>query len=178
MASAGGITYENFKNIKSATNRNTLGNDAAENLYIKMPAGSWTSVRGVDFGAGAKYFKVRTKGTGKLELRLGSRTASASATVEFASSIFKEYTIEVDDTRFAGVKTVFFVFKESTNDNAQFDAWQFYDDVPDAIETFHSRPSTSKDEWYDLSGRKVNRKNDGRLWPHGIYVTNGKKVIR
>ena len=175
MASAGGITYENFKNIKTASSRNTLGNDAAENLYIKMPAGSWTSVRKVDFGTGAKSFIVRAKGTGKLEIRLGRNTASAAAAVELASTSFKDYTIALDDTKFQGVKTVFFVFTESTDNNVQFDAWQFSEDAPDGIGSVNDEQIiTKKSQLYDLSGRRLTHANAR----HGIVIENGKKVIR
>ncbi len=175
MASAGGITYENFKNIHSASSRNTLGNDAAENLYIKMPVGSWTSVRKVDFGTGAKSFTLRAKGTGKLEIRFNKATASTVATVQFASSIFEDYTIELDDSKFQGVKTVFFVFTESTNDNVQFDAWQFSEDAPDGVKEVAVPQSRHGGEaLYDLSGRRVQDANA----KHGIVIKNGKKVLR
>ncbi len=175
MASAGGITYENFKNIKSVTSRNTLGNDASENLYIKMPAGSWTSVRRVDFGAGAKSFTLRAKGTGKLEIRLARNTSTAAATVEFSSTGFEDHTIDLDESKFTGVKTVFFVFTESTNGNVQFDAWQFSQEASTGVKDVHaSQPASVANGIYDLSGRSVSKGNAN----HGIVIVNGKKVIR
>ena len=172
MASAGGITYENFKNIKTVSSRNTLGNDAAENLYVKMPVGSWTSVRKVDFGEGAKSFILRAKGTGKLEIRLNRNTSAAAATVEFSSTTFTEHTTELDATKFKGVKTVYFVFTESANDNIQFDAWQFIECPPDGIQTVRT-PQTFPNT-FDLSGRRLQQTSTR----HGIVIEKGKKVIR
>ena len=174
MASAGGITYENFKNIKTISSKNTLGNDASENLYIKMPVGSWTAVRKVDFGTGAKSFMLRAKGTGKLEIRFGKNTAAASATVEFSSSSFTEHTIELDDTKFTGVKNVFFVFTESANDNAQFDAWQFFEDDITGIEDVRTTQSTPDASGiYDLGGRRLTQ-----IPQKGLYIFNGKTYAK
>lgn len=175
MASSGGITYENFKNIKAVTSKNTLGNDASENLYIKMPAGSWTSVRKVDFGSGAKSFTVRAKGTGKLEIRLNKNSGAASASVEFSSTSFADHTIDLDETKFKGVKTVYFVFTESTNDNVQFDAWQFSEDSSTGVKELHATSSAPVVKGiYDLGGRRLQETNAN----HGIVIVNGKKVKR
>lgn len=177
MASGGGITYENFKNIKTVPEKNTLGNDASENLYIRMPAGSWTSVRKVDFGAGAKSFMLRAKGTGKLEIRIGRSTGTASATVEFSSAKFTDYLIDVDDTKFRGVKMVYFVFTESANNTVQFDAWQFFEESPSGINDVLAPRSASvsaRKGAYDLGGRPLQKTND----KYGIVIRNGRKVKR
>ena len=175
MASSGGITYENFKNIKAVTSKNTLGNDASENLYIKMPAGSWTSVRKVDFGAGAKSFTVRAKGTGKLEIRLSKNSSAASASVEFSSTSFADHTIDLDETKFKGVKTVYFVFTESTNDNVQFDAWQFSEDSSTGVKELHATSSAPVVKGiYDLGGRRLQETNTN----HGIVIVNGRKYLK
>ena len=88
---------------------------------------------------------------------------------------FKDYTIELDDTKFQGVKTVFFVFTESANDNVQFDAWQFSEDAPDGISSVKNEQITVNDgHSYDLSGRRLRHANAR----HGIVIENGKKVIR
>ncbi|MBP5338825.1 MAG: family 43 glycosylhydrolase [Prevotella sp.] len=173
MVTAGGIAYENFKNVKTVTSINTLGNDASANLYIKMPAGSWTSVRKVDFGVGARSFMVRAKGTGKLEIRLGRLGATASATVNLSSSSFNDYTIDVDETKFKGVKTVYFVFTESTNNNVQFDAWQFSEDLPTGIFEIHNSKSVPAVKGtYDLGGRRMQKTSS----QHGLVIKNGRKV--
>jgi arabinoxylan arabinofuranohydrolase len=73
MASCGGIQYEGMTNIQKNTKISTLGNDASENLQVKMEPNSWIAVRKVDFGStGAKAFSLRAKGTGKLDLRTSS----------------------------------------------------------------------------------------------------------
>ena len=172
MASSGGVMYEDYKNTKSVS-KSSLGNDASENLYIKMKAGSWTSVRKVDFGSnGAKSFTLRAKGTGKMEIRL-TRTGKALATVEFSSTTFEDHVIEVDSTTFKGVKgNVFFVFTESTN--AQFDAWQFSEELPTGIQSATNGQAVTKKGTYDLNGRRI----DASRNVHGIVIENGKKVKR
>ena len=172
MASSGGVMYEDYKNTKSVS-KSSLGNDASENLYIKMKAGSWTSVRKVDFGLnGAKSFTLRAKGTGRMEIRL-TRTGKALATVEFSSTTFEDHVIEVDSTTFKGVKgNVFFVFTESTN--AQFDAWQFSEELPTGIQSATNRQTVTKKGTYDLNGRRI----DASRNVHGIVIENGKKVKR
>ena len=170
MASCGGVNYEDFKNIKTNTKVSTLANDASENLYIKMAAGSWTTVRKVNFGEGAKSFTLRDKGTGKLEIRFG-RTSAAQATIEFSSTTFEDHTIAVDSTIFKGVKThVFFVVTESQN--AMIDSWQFSQDDITTIKDVHTQSAaTVKKGIFDLSGRRLQNANK-----HGIVIENGKKI--
>ena len=177
MATSGGVSYENFTNITKATNINTLGNDASRNLQVKMSAGAWTQVRKVDFSSqGATSFMLRAKGTGTLEVRLNSKTAKASATLDFSSTAFEDHVINVDPTVFKGVKTVYFVFTSATN--VQFDAWQFTNEQPDAIALpTNTTPSTVTT--YDLSGRRLTTRHPR----HGIVIQqytdgNGTKRTR
>lgn len=153
MATSGGVSYENFTNISKNTSINTLGNDASRNLQVKMVAGAWTQLRKVDFSSpGATSFMLRAKGTGTLELRLNSKTAKASATLDFSSTTFEDHVIEVDPAVFRGVKTVYFVFTSATN--VQFDAWQFTKQDPDAV-ALPTSTAPSTVATYDLSGRRL-----------------------
>ena len=153
MASCGGVNYEDFKNIKTITSKNTLGNDASENMYIKMAPGSWTAVRNVDFGEkGAKSFVLRAKGTGTLEFRTASK-GNPIATVEFSSTTMEDQVFEIDPEVFKGTKNLFFlVFTQA--DNVQFDAWQFYETAPSAI-TAVPNAATEPSARYDLNGRRL-----------------------
>ena len=177
MATSAGISYEDFKNTK-AVSKSSLGNDASENLYIKMAAGAWTQVRKVDFGTnGAHAFTMRVKGTGKMEIRLANKTAKPSATFDFSSSAFQDFTFDVDPTVFKGVKNVFFVFTESTN--AQFDNWQFAEYDPAGIITVDTKENITEKRLYDLSGRRLTSSSKH----HGIVIEqytdeNGTKRIR
>ena len=100
MASCGGIDYEDYTNIKKKPTISTLGNDASENLQVKMKAGSWINVRSVDFGTtGAAKFTLRAKGTGKVELRT-TRLGTALATAEFSSAAMEDQTFDLDATKF------------------------------------------------------------------------------
>ena len=136
-----------------------------------MKAGSWTSVRKVDFGAnGAQSFMLRAKGTGKLEIRT-ARTGKALATVEFSSTSFEDHIIEIDPATFKGVKSsIFFVFTESTN--VQFDAWQFSEEMLAGIKDNKMKSTNSGKGTYDLNGRRMS----GQM-KKGIYVIDGEKRI-
>ena len=172
MSTSGGINYEDFSNIVKVTTLNGLGNDASKNLQVKMNKGAWTMVRNVDFGSeGANSFTLRTKGTGKLEIRLDNPNAKAAATVEFSSSVFLNHTVSVDPTLFKGVKKIFFMFIEATN--VYFDSWQFSLEQPSGIQPFVSAEKTPS-AVYDLSGRK-HLSNQGLK--SGVYIRDGKKVV-
>ena len=172
MSTSGGINYEDFSNIVKVTTLNGLGNDASKNLQVKMNKGAWTMVRNVDFGSeGANSFTLRTKGTGKLEIRLDNPNAKAAATVEFSSSVFLNHTVSVDPTLFKGVKKIFFMFMESTN--VYFDSWQFSLEQPSGIQPFVSAEKTPS-AVYDLSGKK-HLSNQGLK--SGVYIRDGKKVV-
>ena len=152
MATCGGITYEDFTNITKVANINSLGNDASQNLQVKMAAGAWIMVRKVEFGAeGAKTFTLRAKGTGTLQLRLGSKTAKPAAKVEFSSTSFEDHVIDVDPTVFKGVKSIFFVFTEATD--VQFDSWQFSQIANGINEIVNSKSVNRK--YFDMQGRQL-----------------------
>ena len=153
MASSGGVSYEDFKNIKPNTSKNTLGNDASENMYIKMAAGSWTSLRNVDFGeTGARSFVFRTKGTGTFEIRTASK-GEPIATMQFSSTDWQDHVMELDPAVFKGTfQFLFLVFSQA--ENVQFDAWQFYETAPSAI-TAIPDAATQPAVRYDLNGRRL-----------------------
>ena len=153
MASSGGVEYEDFTNIKKNTVVSTLGNDASENMQVKMKAGSWINQRSVGFGStGAAKFTLRAKGTGTMQIRLGSRTAQAAATIEFSSADMTEHTVELDASKFVDVKNVYFVVTAA--ENVYVDAWQFTEADPSGIQTLESSKAL-KTQRYDLSGRRL-----------------------
>ena len=153
MASCGGVNYEDFKNIKTITSKNSLGNDASENMYIKMAPTSWTAMRNVDFGEkGAKTFVLRAKGSGTIEFRTG-KNQNPIATIEFSSSTMEDQVFEVDPAVFKGIKNLLFIVFTKA-DNVQFDAWQFYETAPSAI-TAVPNAATEPSARYDLNGRRL-----------------------
>lgn len=172
MASCGGVNYEDFRNIKTITSKNTLGNDASENMYIKMAPGSWTAVRNVDFGEkGAKSFVLRAKGTGTLEFRTASK-GQPIATVQFSSTEMEDHVFEIDPETFKGTKNLFFlVFTEATN--VQFDAWQFFETAPNAINPLSTLNSQLSTHIYDLNGRRVQNANRSGLVIEQYQDING-----
>ena len=176
MASCGGVSYEDFKNIKTITSKNTMGNDASENMYIKMAPLSWTAVRNVDFGeTGAKSFVLRAKGSGTLEFRTG-KNQDPIATIDFSSSTMEDLVFEVDPAVFKGTKNLFFlVFTQA--DNVQFDAWQFYETDPSAI-TAISDAATQPSARYDLNGRRLSNASSKGFVIEQYQDTNGKTRTR
>ena len=164
MASCGGVDYEDITNIKKNTKINTLGNDASENMQVKMKEGSWINVRKVDFGTtGADRFTLRAKGTATIELRF-SRAGRPVTTIEFSSTEMEDLTFEVDASRFKGVKNNFLIAVTAA-DNFYVDAWQFTKVGAAGIHEIENG-NTVKRESFDLSGRRLSNPNSY----HGIII--------
>ena len=174
MANCAGITYENFTNVKKNTRINTLGNDASINMQVEMVPGSWILQRHMDFGTeGAVKYMLRAKGTGTLEVRVGRVGAKAAATIDISSADMQDYTVELDPSKFQGVKNVYFV--ATSADGLYVDAWQFADAQQDGIQTVASGQPASR-QWYDLSGRRLQNPQQH----HGIIIEtykDGKGVM-
>ena len=175
-ANSGGVMYEDYKNVETNTKVSTLGNDASQNMYVKMKAGAWTMVRNADFGeTGARSFMLRVKGTGKMEIRF-SKASQVMTTVEFDSDTWEDKVIEVDPKVFKGKHNVFFVFKEA--DKVQFDAWNFSQHSATGIPTTRTARELPSAR-FDLSGRRLSGDT-----PHkGIVIeqsqdANGTKHTR
>ncbi len=156
MANCGGINYEDFINVKKNTKINQLGNDASENLQVKMKAGSWINVRKVDYGTnGAVKFTLRAKGTGTMQLRNGAAAKTTVATIDFSSTEMTEQTINLPIGKMKEVKNNLYLVVTSATD-FYVDAWQFTEYDPTGIEectTRHYTPATM--QTYDLSGRRL-----------------------
>jgi arabinoxylan arabinofuranohydrolase len=164
MATCGGIEYEDITNIKKNTKISTLGNDASENMQVKMEVGSWINVRKVDFGTtGADKIILRAKGTGKIDIRTNFNPKNAIATIEFSSTDFEDHTIEIPEdklARFKGVKSLlYFIVTEA--ENVYVDSWQFHEIGTSDIQTIeNSKPVQRK--IYDLSGRSLSEGQNHR----------------
>ena len=175
MGNCGGINYEDFTNIEKNTSISTLGNDASRNMQVKMKAGSWINQKRIDFGStGADRFTLRAKGTGTLEIRFGAKSLASVATINFSSTEMEEQTIELDATKFQGMKSVYFVVTAA--DNFYVDAWQFTEVGSTGIHeaTANSQKPTANTQTYDLSGRRLSDSQQH----HGIIIKNGKKIWR
>ena len=153
FATCGGLEYEDFTNVKKNSRINTMGNDASENMQVKMDAGDWTLVKKVDFGTtGASKLMLRAKGTGKLEIRANRKGGTPAATVEFSSTDMQDHVVDVDIARFKGAKNLYFLITSATD--AYLDAWQFFEEGADGIQTVE-QSSAVKHQSYDLTGRAV-----------------------
>ncbi len=164
MANCGGVEYEDITNIKKNTKISTLGNDASENMQVKMEVGSWINVRKVDFGTtGADKIILRAKGTGKIDIRTNFNPKNAIATIEFSSTDFEDHTIEIPEdklAKFKGVKSLlYFIVTEA--ENVYVDSWQFHEIGASGIQTIeNSKPVQRK--IYDLSGRSLSEGQNHR----------------
>ncbi len=154
MATSGGVSYEDFTNINT-TSYSTLGNDACRNLQVRMASGAWTMLRNVDFGEhGASAFTIRAKGSGTVRVRLGSKTATPVATIEFSSTGFEDHTVEVDPEKTKGVKSMYIIFSNATN--VRFDSWQFTEAESTGIDSpAADAKAAGTTRYYDLSGRRI-----------------------
>jgi GH35 family endo-1,4-beta-xylanase len=150
MATCGGVNYEDMTNIKKNTKISTLGNDASENLQVKMKEGSWINVRKVDYGTnGAGKFTLRAKGTGTMELRNGTAPKTTVATIEFSSTEMAEQTFDIPVGKLKGVKNNLYLFVKAATD-FYIDAWKFTAYEPTVItqETFELGKPNNDDYRY------------------------------
>lgn len=168
MASSGGVNYEDFTNITKNTKISTLGNDASENMQVKMKPSSWVSVRKVDFGTkGAVKFTLRAKGTGKMELRTSSSPRSSLLTVDFSSEELEDHTFDIPADKLDKFKSVknnlYLIITEG--DNVVVDSWKFIEEGAAGIHDMECSEAVTTQR-YDLSGRKLSGSNKH----HGIII--------
>lgn len=180
MTTCGGISYEDFSNINKNTSISSLGNDASQNMQVKMAAGSWTMIRNVDFGsAGASGFTVRAKGEGTLEVRLGRKAAKPVATIPITAEDMTDFSIEVDPTKLTGKKSVFLALTSGTG--VYLDAWQATEASTDGIS--NRKANLPACQSYDLSGRRLPTTSQRRgitieQFTDGQGVRHSRKSIR
>jgi arabinoxylan arabinofuranohydrolase len=152
MATCGGIEYEDFTNVKKNARISTLGNDASENLQVKMRTGAWTFVRHLDFGTkGASRFMLRAKGEGTVEIRLSRKGAKASAIFNISSDDMTDYPVDVDPSKFLGSKSIYLIV---TSGEVYLDAWQATEAQTQGIQNVESNEAVER-QVYDLSGRRL-----------------------
>ncbi len=164
FATCGGLEYEDFTNIKKNGRISTLGNDASENLQVKMDVNDWTYVRKVDFGTkAASRFMIRAKGTGTFMISVG-RKGAKSVVFDFSSTDMEDHVVEVDPEKFKGTKNLYFSLTSATGD-VYWDAWQFMEAGADGIQTMES-DKPLKRQFYDLSGRPLSSASQA----HGIII--------
>ena len=156
MASCGGVEYEDFTNVKKNTEISSLGNDASQNMQVKMKAGSWISVRKVNFGTGANRFTLRAKGTGTMDIRT-SVNKGTIVTIEFSSNELEDHIIEIPADKLEKIKGVknnlFFVV--TAGENVYVDAWKFSKEQSSGILEVENSTPVNNIVRYDLSGRRL-----------------------
>ena len=157
MANCGGVEYEDITNIKKNTGISTLGNDASENMQVKMSVGAWINVRKVDFGTtGADRFVLRAKGTGKLDVRTSFNPKGTIATIEFSSTDFEDHVVDIPEGKLDKFKKVrdnlYFIVSEG--EDVYVDAWKFLEAGSTGIREMVKGTSSNR-QLYDLSGRRL-----------------------
>ena len=156
MASCGSVEYEDFTNVKKNTKISSLGNDASQNMQVKMKAGSWISVRKVNFGTGANRFTLRAKGTGTMDIRT-SVNKGTIVTIEFSSNELEDHIIEIPADKLEKIKGVknnlFFVV--TAGENVYVDAWKFSKEQSSGILEVENSTPVNNIVRYDLSGRRL-----------------------
>ena len=166
MANCGGVDYEDFTNIKKNGRISELGNDASQNMQVKMKAGSWINVRGINYGEpGATKFTLRAKGTATIELRNGSNKRTKVATIEFSSTEMEEQTFDVLSDKLTGVKNDLYIYVTDATD-FYVDAWKFSNEAPTGIQEVENSTPVNHVVRYDLSGRRL---SDASQY-HGVVI--------
>lgn len=174
MATCGGISYEDFTNITKNGLISNLGNDASENMQVKMQESSWLMLRRVDFGTeGASQFVLRAKGEGTVEVRLDRKGGKAVATVNIASDEMSDYAIDMDASQVNGTRNVYIIVTSGTE--VYLDAWQAKGSQTDGIQQVESHAAaTTSDGYYNISGQHI----DPSAHNSGIIIHNGSKYIK
>ncbi|MCQ2197196.1 MAG: glycoside hydrolase family 43 protein [Bacteroidaceae bacterium] len=121
-------TMANCAGVGVTKSSNTL------TVVDKIHAGDWTMVRGMSFPEGARSFTARLKGTGTLEVRPNKITAAPIATIEFKSSINKNFSVDLSEEIAAGKNFtyLYFVFT-SASGTVTFDRYQFSTQTVDEL---------------------------------------------
>ncbi len=92
-------------------------------LAVSGEAGAWTSYHSVEFAEGEKAFLAEVKGTGRIEVRKGSRTGEIITYVDFDSP---DYTVVYSKAvaEIAGTQDIYFVYSKN---GLSVRSWQFTD---------------------------------------------------
>ena len=155
MASCRGIGYEHYTNIHKNTRISTLGNDASENMQVKMQTGAWLNVRSIDYGQqGASHITLRAKGTATIQLRSGTSPKTTVATIQFSATDIEEQTFELPEGKLKGIKNNLYIFVTEATD-FYLDAWRFTDSGASAIISLPAASQHASTQRYDLSGRPL-----------------------
>ena len=138
----------------------------------------WWMVRGVNFGINgntARSLILKVKGTGTLEVRLGSQEAEPIATADFSGTEEQSIVVPVAEEQSALQQYVYFMYTNNTD--AEVLSWQFSplsaDEATAIVKPSVESRSTETDEWHTLTGVKLSTRPSER----GIYIHNGEKVI-
>lgn len=174
MATCGGISYEDFTNITKNGLISNLGNDASENMQVKMQVGSWFQLRRVEFGSeGASKLMLRAKGEGTVEVRIGMKGMDAAATFNVLSDEMSDYTVDVDASECNGTQAIYIVV--ASGSEVYLDAWQAIGAQTDGIRQVETTPSAkASDGYFNISGQHI----DPSAHNSGIIIHNGSKYIK
>ena len=101
---------------------------------------------------------------------MGSKALQSVATINFSSTDMADQIIELDASKFQGMKSVYFVVTAA--ENFYVDAWQFIEVGAAGIQPIaNTQHPTANTQTYDLTGRRVSGNQQNR----GIIIKNGKK---
>ena len=177
MANCGGVEYEDFSNITKNTKVSSLGNDVSENMQVRMKAGAWINVRGIDYGEnGAGRFTLKAKGKGTMDLRSGTNPRNTIATIGFESDGMEEQSVDIPAEtagKLKGVRNNLYLVVTDATD-FYVDAWKFDENDATGISEVQLQQPATTGAAYDLGGRRMRGNGAG----HGIVVKNGRKICR
>ncbi|MCQ2197560.1 MAG: family 43 glycosylhydrolase [Bacteroidaceae bacterium] len=177
--------------MNEGLNIKVVGNEKKGVYVTGITSQSTIRVANVDFGEESptsitiRYATALDKGY--MYVRLNSKTGTQIARIPLQSTggenVWEERTIELS-REVTGVKKIYFTFSGTANKESgilmNFDWWKFNTAEETGIATIsHDEDGLSRTPVYDLSGRQVPAHQwYGGKAPRGIYVKNGKKVVR
>lgn len=166
MANSAGIIVDKYSSTSNA-------------IVVKdIHAGDWTMLRKLTFNEEMKSIIVRTKGTGRLEVRGGGSSSTVStanllATVDFKSSFMTDTQVDLLKPIPSGrtYDRLYFVFTDAAS-NVAFDRFQFSPQSLEEATSVHSvQTAPHSNEYYDLNGRRLDKSSKG------LKVRSGKKIL-
>ncbi|HEX2959738.1 MAG TPA: glycoside hydrolase family 43 protein [Chitinispirillaceae bacterium] len=154
------VTYSRQNQISAYTNVNNSG-IARTNLLVPRRSGAWIRISGVDFGTGAKSFRIHGGGTAsaaEVEIRTGSENGplAGTCTINRTGSWTSLTTASCDVSGLTGVKDLYLRFT-GTDSNTVFTWFRFTPSGSNVLNLSNLSTEALKSncQIFDLRGRTV-----------------------
>lgn len=149
------------------------------NTVVVPKDGAWTMIRNLKFEEQSpKSITLTAKGTGTIEVHVGSLTSKAIAIADVNALSMRAITVDIDDSVSPASSLVdrsvdvYFVFKSVQN--MTFDSWKFNKLSSEqlvGVANVEADSNNASDIIYNMSGQRLSNPQKG------LNIINGKKVV-